>query len=275
MHWFDIIKAYGSNTAKTNEQLMATLKEMGYDVNSHPMFKGRFNPAVANYIIQNEGKGVKRPIQQMGQDKPKPNLPKPVQKPISPKPSPPPPSSKGIPLPKPTPPPPQPPKKKLPSQKTPQLPASVKRRSSFQNVLNQPKKIVTTEKDLVEGARLAAQRQQQSVNQQSPQPIKNNNVATTQSTPLPANIQRQRRQQQYRQQQPQQQQQQQKPANAQQKKKLSDKVKATLQRRKMGKNQKIVDRQRKEMLRMMTPEQRREYQLEEARQNPNKPVTQG
>ena len=76
MHWFDIIKAYGSNTAKTNEQLMATLKEMGYDVNSHPMFKGRFNPAVANYIIQNEGKGVKRPIQQMGQDKPKLNLPK-------------------------------------------------------------------------------------------------------------------------------------------------------------------------------------------------------
>ena len=271
MDWFDIIKVFGSNTAKTNEQLMATLKEMGYDVNNHPLFRGRFNPAVANYIIQNEGKSVKQPIQQMGQNKPKPNLPKPVQKPISPKPAQ------------------APVKQPLPSQRPSKIPASVKRRSSFKNVLNQPKKIVTTEKDLVEGARLAAQRQQQSVNQQNPQ--LNPFVATTQSTPLPANIQQQQQQQSQQQQQQQQQQQpqrrtlagyRQQPANAQQKKKLSDKVKATLQRRKeaknikrQGKNQAIVDRTRQEMVRMMTPEQKRQYQLEEARKNPNKPVTQG
>jgi hypothetical protein len=243
MDWFDIIKAYGSNTAKTNEQLMATLKEMGYDVNNHPMFAGQFNPAVANYIIQNEGKAVKRPIQQMGQNKPKPNLPKPIQKPITPKPTQ------------------TPVKQPLPSQKPPQLPASATRRSAFQNVLNQPNST------------------QASVNQ----PIKNNNVATTQSrTPLPANVRQQNIPLPQQQQQQQQQQQPQQPANAQQKKNLSDKVKGALKRRKQtkaikrqGKNQKIVDRQRKEMVRMMTPEQRRQYQLEEVRQNPNKPVTQG
>jgi len=143
-----------------------------------------------------------------------------------------------VPLPEQSPPPPPPPKKKLPSQQPPKLPAGV------------------------------------------------NNVATTQSTPLPANIQQQqqtpppppppqrRTLQGYKK--PQQ------PANAQQKKKLSDRVKATLQRRKeaknikrQGKNQAIVDRTRQEMMRMMTPEQKREYQLEEARKNPNKPVTQG
>ncbi len=121
MSWMDIIKVYGSNSPKTNEQLMATLKEMGYDVNSHPMFKGRFNPAVANYVIQNEGRAVKRPIRQMGQNKPKPNLPKPVQKP---KPNLPKPVQKPITQ---TP----PPKKQLPPQKPQQLPTSAAKRRAI------------------------------------------------------------------------------------------------------------------------------------------------
>ena len=191
MDWFDIIK---QTRLKNIEGLIRELYKVTADPNAHQNIKGQLTEDKLNAAIA----AAKQKTNQ-------------------------------VPLPKQSPPPP-PPKKKLPSQTPPQLSASATKRSAFQNVLNQPKKIVTTEKDLTEGARLAAQRQTQ-----------------PQQVPLPQQTQ-----------QPQQ------PATAPQKKTLSGRVKAALQRRKMGKNQKIVDRQRKEMVRMMTPEQRRQYQLEEA-----------
>lgn len=309
MEWFNVIKVIGQAGMTPEQQTKSTqenterqnrLKELGVDIFNDPRLAGQLNPETQKSVI----------AQEEARQKSKPNVPKPIKTPAPPNnvdlptkvppaptlppvnkppplPLPPKPNmnaqlpSKTTPLPKPTPPPkpnmnakvtpktiPLPPPKPTPNPPPPptpnkaqpnvkpsnlntSLPSSVREQLKQRNV--QPKQ---SWKDKLLRKPQPQQPQQQSNRQQQ---TENANA-----------VWQQRRQEQ---------QQQGKIDRKADKRQAKVDRKAGKQQKRadkqQNKRQKIVDSTRQSMMRMMTPEQKREYQLEQARKNPNTPVTQG